>query len=375
MHTVTTWQQAQSPKATHFFGPGRVNLIGDHTDYNGGLVMPFAIDLGVYLAAAPAKAWRFQSEGYPNVSYRAGDDIATLPDWAKYVAGVISLVEARFGALPPMELSFYSNLPTGSGLSSSAALQMAVLACLLTSNSLEMSIAERAQLGKQIENEIIGVPSGIMDQFISAGGVVGSAMKLDCATLDYSLVPLAHSDYQLMVVDSAQPRTLAASGYRDRVAECHAALAKLQATKPAEHLAQFTLDEVASADLSDIEARRAKHVIVENGLVEATALALAAGDWDAAGECLNQSHRSLRDDYQSSHPRVDELLDMCAQHAGFVGGRITGGGFGGCTVQMVKAAAVDEFCASVAARYAEQTGLQARFYPVTASAGARELTA
>ncbi|NVK29524.1 MAG: galactokinase [Gammaproteobacteria bacterium] len=374
MTELSAWLAEHRSGGRLFFGPGRVNLIGDHTDYNGGLVMPFAVDMGVYLSSAAASSWQFHSAGYPDVAYRSGDSIQGLPDWARYVAGVISLAEARFGPLPPQKLSFFSNLPTGAGLSSSAALQMAVLSCLLEMNQLDMSVADKARLGKQVENDIIGVPSGIMDQFISAGGVVGSALQLDCATLEYQAVALAHADYQLLVVDSAQPRTLAASGYRDRVAECASALAALQQIKPASHLVAYQLSDLDAAQLTDSQYKRAKHVIVENGLVDATAAALAADDWLAAGECLNQSHRSLRDDYQSSHLRVDELLAICAQQPGFVGGRITGGGFGGCTVQMVKANALETFIASVSEQYRSQTGLEAHFYPVSASAGARELS-
>ena len=306
------------------WAPGRVNLIGDHTDHTGGLVLPMAIDLGTTvsgrrggevvelhspLGAEPAV-----------VPLDVVDPAAVAPDWARYVAGVVAEVRPPVGFTGAVD----TTLPVGAGLSSSAALEVAVALAL----GFAGSPLELAQLGQRAEQRASGVPCGIMDQLASAGGLAGHALRIDCTSLEVRPVPLP-ADLEVVVVDSGQRRELATSGYADRAAACQQAQAAIG-----------PLRDAPLADLAELEdavvRRRARHVITENARVDELADALGAGDRASIADAMAASHQSLRHDFEVSTPVLDHLVARLASVEGVIGARLTGAGFGGCVVALVE---------------------------------------
>ena len=304
--------------------PGRVNLIGDHTDHTGGLVLPMAIDLATTVSGHRGKevvTLRSPAEPEPAVvPIDVSDPAAVTPGWARYVAGVVAELrpEAGFSG----EVS--SSLPIGAGLSSSAALEVAVALAL----GFEGPPLALAQLAQRAEQRASGVPCGIMDQLASAAGVEGHALRIDCSSLEVSPVVLP-GDVEVVVVDSGQRRELATSAYAERAAACQAAQAELGP------LPSATLGDVAG--LRDpLMRRRARHVVTENARVDELVAALAVGDRAAMGEVMAASHASLRDDFEVSTPVVDALVARLRGVDGVIGVRLTGAGFGGCVVTLVE---------------------------------------
>jgi galactokinase len=306
------------------WAPGRVNLIGDHTDHSGGLVLPVAIDLGTTVTArpgGPVVALRSSSEAEPAVVPLAvTDPSAVSPPWARYVAGVVAEVRPAIG----LDGRVDTTLPVGAGLSSSAALEVAVALAL----GFEGSPLALAQACRRAEQRATGVPCGIMDQLASAAGVAGHALRIDCRSLETRPVALP-GDVEVVVVDSGQRRQLAGSAYADRVAACDAAAAEVG-----------PLRDRAVADLAELAdpvvRRRARHVITETARVDELAAALVAGDRRAMREAMAASHRSLRDDFEVSTPELDALVDRLAGIDGVIGARLTGAGFGGCAVALLE---------------------------------------
>ncbi|MBK9178976.1 MAG: galactokinase [Acidimicrobiales bacterium] len=302
--------------------PGRVNLIGDHTDYTGGLVLPMAIDLETVVEGErTGDVVELHSDARPHparVALDVGDPAAVEPDWARYVAGVVAEVRPRVGLVGRVR----STVPVGSGLSSSAALEVSVALAL----GFEGSPLALALACQRAEQRASGVPCGVMDQLASAAGVAGHALLVDCTTLEVRPVPLPPG-VEVVVVPSGQPRALAGSAYAERRAQCEAAaveIGPLREARPAD-----------VARLADVVVRaRARHVVTENARVLAFADALARGDLAAAGRLMTESHVSLRDDFEVSTPVLDALVARLSATAGVYGARLTGAGFGGCVVAL-----------------------------------------
>jgi galactokinase len=355
--------------------PGRVNLIGEHTDYNDGWVFPAALDLGTDVAA------RRRDDGIlRTVAPRmdAEDEIQILdlhpqdgPEWARYVRGVAALLRADGCDIPGANILIDSDLPIGAGLSSSASVELGVAAALMTLAGCPIDRVALARLGQRVENEIVGVQSGIMDQLAVACGVAGHALLIDCRTFGAEPVPIPPS-VRVLVMDSAVPRTLAGSAYNQRRAECEAALAKLRDADPKLRALRDVDPDLLAAEarrLADVELRRARHVVTENRRVLDSVAALREGDVGWFGQLMIASHSSLRDDYEVSGPELDALVAAALATPGVLGARLTGAGFGGCAVALVEAAHAAAAAPAIAARYREATGRAGAVYICAPSDG------
>jgi galactokinase len=306
------------------WAPGRVNLIGDHTDHTGGLVLPMAIDLGTsvtgHSGGSTVELHSFTEPEPAVVSLDVGDPSSLTPAWARYVAGVVTEVRPQVGFAGSVE----TTLPIGAGLSSSAALEVAVALAL----GFDGTAIDLARACQRAEQRASGVPCGIMDQLAIAAGVADHALRIDCTTLLVTPVRMPE-DVEVVVVDSGQRRELATSDYAERAAACQSAQAAIGPLRDA------TLDDLH--ELPDaVTRRRARHVITENGRVDDLAAALAAGDRAAMAAAMAASHRSLRDDFEVSTPVLDALVDRLGATQGIIGARLTGAGFGGCVVALVE---------------------------------------
>ena len=355
------------------FAPGRVNLIGEHTDYNGGHVFPCAIQMGIACAAARRAdgKLRFVSENFCStgvVEYSLAD--LSLQDvWADYPASVIRAFAACGHPLEcGADFYFSGDLPDGAGLSSSAALEVVTGTVLKELFSIPVMKQEIAMIGQLAENRFIGVYCGIMDQFASAMGKQGSAILLNAGTLAYAYAPLG--DSALVIVNSMVKHSLAASAYNDRRRECEAACSNLGVSA----LCALTVDEFERRKhlISDPVCRkRAKHAVYENQRTLDGAAALQRGDLTAFGALMNASHASLRDDYEVSCAELDFLAETAQRIEGVYGSRMTGGGFGGCTVSLMERAAVEGFVSAIQTAYCERFGVTPEVYPITAADGAK----
>ncbi|NJK81258.1 MAG: galactokinase [Chloroflexaceae bacterium] len=357
------------------WSPGRVNLIGDHTDYNDGWALPMTLEMGT-LIAARARAddvlhtWALRMNEQDNVPLTALQPNAA-PMWVRYVRGVAALLQAEGYRIPGANLLIDSTLPLRSGLSSSASLEMGVSLALLTLAKQTMDRRTMARLCQRVEHEIIGVRSGLLDQLAVGFGEAGHALLLDCRTLEIQIAPLPENA-RIVVIDSAVPRTLASSGYNQRRSECAAALQKLQQVDPTLQALRDVSPELLATEqgrLSAVEQRRVRHVVSENARTFASYAALQTGDSKHFGALMNESHASLRDDYESSAVMVDVLVDIAQRTTGVLGARITGGGFGGCVVVLVEAAAAASAQTHIVEQYATSTGYRATAYQGTAGAG------
>ena len=361
--------------------PGRVNLIGEHTDYNDGLVLPAAIDLEVRLAVLPTDDRRVEITLLAT-GERRGFDLGHLPSpsgsWIDYVAGVAwSMSEAGL-ALRGLRAVLGSSLPVSAGLSSSAALELATAWALLDPPDPAAHGTDGmrlAQLAQRAENDYVGVRCGLMDQFASSLGRAGAAMLLDCRSLDYRPVPLPLARHVLVVCDSGSPRRLGTSEYNARRAQCERAVAVIARRDPSVRaLRDVDLERLAAAaaagELDDETRRRCEHVIRENARVEATVAAFERGDLPAVGRLFAESHASLRDLFEVSSPELDALVDIATSVPGVVAARMTGAGFGGCTVNLVARSSVNALRAAIERDYPPRTGLRARVFAVEPADGA-----
>ena len=367
-----------------FFAPGRVNLIGEHTDYNGGHVFPCALSLGTWCAARARddRRLRMYSLNFPDAGIAETDldRDAPLPGgcWANYPLGVIrAFIDAGFVPDRGLDVVFGGDIPFGSGLSSSAALEVLTGVMLRGLFGFDLDNIRIALLGQKAENVFVGLSCGIMDQFASAMGKRDHAIFLDTETLQYEYAPLALDGAHIMIVNSTVRHALAGSSYNDRRRECEQALADLRRTVPIPSLgalapAQF--DALAGTIADPVCRRRARHAVYENARTVAAFRALKRNDLAAFGRLMNESHHSLRDDYEVSCPEIDLLTEIAWACPGVLGSRITGGGFGGCTVSIVRDECAELFRETIKKQYASKTGLQAQIYTVSAGDGARELT-
>jgi len=366
-----------------FFAPGRVNLIGEHTDYNGGNVFPCAIDRGTYglVSKRPDRTFRMYSENFADLGVMEFtlDELVNdkKHDWANYPKGVIKMfVEEGFKIDSGFDFLVSGNIPNGAGLSSSASIEMLTGIVLKDLFHLSIDPIAMALLGKKVENLFIGVNSGIMDQFAIAMGKKDHAILLDCNTLKYDYVPVVLKDEVIVIANTNKRRGLADSKYNERRAECDEALAELQTKLPIKALGELSIEEFeANKDLikSPIRQKRAKHAVYENQRTLKAQKELSAGNLAEFGKLMNQSHISLRDDYEVTGVELDTLAALAWEQPGVVGSRMTGAGFGGCTVSIVKKDKVDDFIKNVGEAYKNKIGYAADFYIAAVSEGARKL--
>ena len=365
-----------------FHAPGRVNLIGEHTDYNGGHVFPCALSLGTYGAIRRNDSGmvRVASGNDSKVIEFRTSDISYSSDhgWANYPKGVLSEFALLGHAIEGFDMYVSGDIPSGAGLSSSASLEMCVA---ISANSLfgwGMDLIDMALLCQRAENRFIGVNCGIMDQFASAMGKKDKAILLNCQTLDYTYVTLAMTGHKLVITNTNKKRGLADSKYNERRSECETALSYLQAggLQEMSSLCQFDPEMFENLKHKIPDAtiqKRAKHAIYENARALQAVDALNRGDVALFGDMMNQSHISLRDDYEVTGLELDVLAQAAWEIDGVVGSRMTGAGFGGCTVSIVREDALDDFKSTVASVYTQRTGLMPSFYEALTGDGAREL--
>jgi galactokinase len=357
--------------------PGRVNLIGEHTDYNDGYVLPMAIDAGARVAFAP------RGDRLLRVHAVAFDETREVPldglrpggtrSWLAYVAGVAWAFAEAGHAVGGADLALESDVPMGAGLSSSAALEMAVARALCDVSGLVWSPLEMARLGQKAENEFVGVSCGIMDQFASAACREGSALLLDCRSLETEAVPVPDAA-TVIVMDTGARRSLATSAYNERRASCEAAVQALRQVAP-EVAALRDVDEALlqrHRDLMDATTfKRASHVVLENLRPVRMAAALRSGDLEEAGRLMNESHASLRDLYEVSSVELDLVADLARRHDACFGARMTGAGFGGCAVALVDRDASEAFEREVHGSYRDKVSLRSSFFACRPAPGAR----
>ncbi len=392
--------------------PGRVNLIGEHVDYNGGFVLPMAIERYTVIAAAPAEKGTVpfcsatsealvpatKEDGPRRVAAEPANRTAEVrlasadlhedasftldgklspgkPAWANYVRGVVAGCTLRGFSVPGFDAVISSNVPIGGGLSSSAALEVAVATLLEAMVGQTIDPTAKALLCQMAEHEFAGVPCGIMDQFIAVGAKQGHAMLLDCRSMQSELVPFTNPDVTVLIINSQVRHSLAAGEYAKRRAECHAAAETLQVAA----LRDVTIEDLHRRrdDLDPTVFRRARHVVDEIERTKAAAHAIGHDDWMAVGAAMYASHESLRDDYEVSCDELNLLVDLAAAlgpKQGVIGSRMTGGGFGGCTVSLVRTDAVENVSRSIGEAYRQRTGIEAAMFATRPAGGARVLT-
>lgn len=386
LHTLTNAYQEifNSAPASTFFAPGRVNLIGEHIDYNGGLVFPCAITKGTYGAVSPRQdnAFHLYSANFKDFGQTTLDlnnlDFASKDNWTNYVKGVLSILIKRGYDIPfGLNIAVYGDLPNGAGLSSSASLEMLMCKIFDTYYHLELTPEEMALIGKQVENEYISVNSGIMDQFAVALGKPDCALLLNCASQKYNYIPFHMQGYELVIMNTNKRRELADSKYNERFSECQTALNLLKEKYDIQNLCSLKtaqLKEIEAADiLNTVLFKRVKHVVTENERVLTATAALREDNLGEFGKLLYGSHHSLQYDYEVTGKELDTLVDA-ARESGATGARMTGAGFGGCAIALVKSDLVDSFIEKVSNVYEEIIGYKASFYKATVGNGPIQLS-
>jgi galactokinase len=360
------------------WAPGRVNLIGEHIDYSGGRVLPMAIERGTGVAIARnATDWvRARSANEPGeLRVNVGDRTAnTAVSWTNYIAGVLEELCNSDQSVPGVDILILGDLPLGSGLSSSASLTVAVTTAFEAMLGRRMCDIDAAHLAQRVEHDHVGVHSGIMDPFVSRAARAGHALLLDCATLKTEYVPVIIESAAFVITNTRKPRTLASSKYNERVLECRSVVEALNAhlARRESHLCRFSRDDVESARevLGDGLYRRARHAVTEAARVERAAKALRIGDVDTFSLLLRQSHDSLVDDYEVSCPEIDAMYRAAEEAPGWLGGRLTGAGFGGCLIHLVERTQAEAFIERTLARYVDATGIAGDAFVTSAAPGA-----
>ncbi len=368
--------QDMSSAGNTFTAPGRVNLIGEHTDYTGGLVLPMAIDFATTATIEPAtgNTVTFLSE---NFGEHAEYDLAQFPShgrehWSDYPAGVLWVLRGKGIDVPAFTITLNGNVPLGSGLSSSASIEVATAMAILHHAGVTLPGTEIATLCRSAENDFVGGSVGIMDQFVSVYGRSGHAVLVDCRSLAFEYLPLPPS-VSVVICNSMVKHTVAHGEYGDRNGEVMAGQAVIARERP-------STPSLRDATLADLEACRSlmspasflrcRHVITENARVERARIALLAGDLKAFGQLMAEAHISFRDDFAASSPEIDKLVEIAGALPGCFGARITGGGFGGCTVNLVAAEQAEAFRHELVRRYKDALGLDAESYISGAADGA-----
>jgi len=360
-----------------FFAPGRVNLIGEYTDFTGGLVFPCGVDRGTLLIVRRThdSRYRLASTNFDLTAELGQHEIdRTYGDnWINYPLGVFDRFRREGVELDGMDCLYTGNIPNGAGLSSSASIEVVTAFAVNELFGAKRSLLELVRLAQAAENEFVGMQCGIMDQFAVAFAEPDHAMQLDCGTLEHRQVPLALAHHALVVSNTNQRRELNESAYNERVAECARALAALRERLPIAALGELSAEDfIAHADAlaeDPVAARRTRHIVEENARVRAAVPALESGDLAAFGQLMNASHESLRDLFEVSSEPLDHLVRIARDQPGVLGSRLTGAGFGGCTVTLMPSEGVSAFERTVEREYRDATGLTADFYTIRPGPG------
>ncbi len=363
-----------------FFSPGRVNLIGEHTDYNGGYVFPCALTFGTYLAVRQNKL-RLARFATANFDHR-GEVKLDEPfekdgkSWINYPVGVLNELRKKAKEIEGVDLLYSGDIPNAAGLSSSASIEMVTAFAMNEIFGFGFDRMELVKISQNAENNFVGVNCGIMDQFASGMGAADHALFLNCDTLDYERVPLKLDGMKIVIANTNKRRGLADSKYNERRSQCESAVEAIRKERNIKHLSDLNLDEFSALShliADETELRRARHVISENNRTLTAIEALNQGNVESFGKLMNQSHDSLRDDYEVTGVELDTLVEEARKIEGTIGSRMTGAGFGGCTVSIVKEDQVESFIREVGARYNERTGLKADFYVAEIGDGSKEI--
>jgi galactokinase len=368
-------------KPALFFSPGRVNLIGEHTDYNGGYVFPCALNYGTYLAVRKISSNKLKFSTL-NFNEDVETEIKGLftnkgKTWINYPLGVINEFLKKNVDVSGMELLYFGDVPNGAGLSSSASIEMVTAVALNELFGAKIDTLEMVKMSQRAENQFVGMNCGIMDQFAVGFGKKDHAIYLNCDNLSYENVPVVLNGYSLIITNTNKRRGLTDSKYNERRSECDKAVELLQKYKPLRNLSELTVAELPMLEkyISDpVVRKRAKHVITENGRVLEAVDVLKKNNIARFGELMNQSHDSLKDDYEVTGNELDALVYEGRKLKGVVGTRMTGAGFGGCTVSIVKKEDTESFIKDLGKAYTKKTGLVADFYMPEIGDGAKKLT-
>ena len=366
-----------------YFAPGRINLIGEHTDYNGGHVFPAAITIGTYGVARKRadQKLRFYSENFSELGIieLSLTDLTynQTHDWCNYPKGMIHyLREAGYVIEQGMDILFYGTIPNGAGLSSSASIELLTGVILNDLFDLNIKMLDLVLTGQRVENQFIGVNSGIMDQFAIGMGQKNHAILLDTNTLEYELVPADFDEYVIVIMNTNKRRELADSKYNERRAECELALSRLQTILPIQSLGELTeerFEQNKEIIADECLIKRAKHAVTENQRTIKATKALVQNDLKTFGQLLNASHASLKEDYEVTGVELDTLVETAQKQSGVLGARMTGAGFGGCAIALVKETELDSFINQVGRAYEEKVHYPADFYVANVDDGARKL--
>lgn len=364
--------------ASLFASPGRVNLIGEHTDYNLGFVLPGAIDKAIYVAVKPngGKLCRLYSTDYDQTVEFDPAGVKPAEQWACYIYGVVKEIEKRGAKVEPFDMVFGGDVPLGAGLSSSAALESAVGFALNTVYGLGFTREELAKIGQMTEHNYVGVRCGIMDQFASLFGEKGKVIRLDCRSLEYKLEPFNPEGCNVVLFDTKVKHTLASSEYNVRRAQCEAGVAVVaKHVAGVESLRDVTMDMLNTykGEMEEIVYRRCSFVINENQRLLDACAALEKGDYATFGQKMNGSHEGLSKWYEVSCKELDFLADIAHKNSGVLGARMMGGGFGGCTINLVKAAAYRDYLEEITDKFTCEFGQAPRIIEVNISQGAHQI--
>ena len=374
------FEEIYGTKVEHlYFAPGRVNLIGEHIDYNGGRVFPCALSFGTYLAVALRDDQKIAFASM-NQAFRLECDPTIFEhkpaEWVKYPLGVVKEFADRGFDPWGFDILYFGDIPNGAGLSSSASIEVVTAFMLNDLLHAGLDVVELVKMSQRAENLFVGMNCGIMDQFAVGMGKKEHAIALDCGTLDYDLIPLHLNGYKLVITNSNKNRDLVTSEYNVRRSQCEQALADINQALNVKHLCDLSEEELERARhlISDETVyRRARHAVTENARVNEAIDVLQKGDLVRFGELMNESHRSLKEDYEVTGVEMDTLAEEGQKLPGVLGSRITGGGFGGCTVSLVKEDNVQEFIEKLASVYHDKVGLNAEFYVADIGDGVRKI--
>jgi galactokinase len=367
-------------KPVLFFSPGRVNLIGEHTDYNGGFVFPCALNYGTYLLIRKTKN---NSLKFSTLNFDSDESVLlsglftnTSKKWINYPLGIINEFLKRDKALTGLELLYYGDVPNSAGLSSSASIEMVTAVALNDIYNAGFSILDLVKMSQKAENEFVGMNCGIMDQFAAGFGKENHAIFLNCDTLHYENVPVVLNEYALIITNTNKRRGLTDSKYNERRSECDKAAEYLQEYKKLRNLSELSVDELILLEKfipDQVVRKRAKHVISENGRVAEAVKVLRENKIDRFGELMNLSHDSLKEDYEVTGFELDTLVYEARKLPGVIGSRMTGAGFGGCTVSIVSKRHIKQFIKDLTIAYTNITGIVPDFYQPEIGDGARRI--